>query len=252
LRSYASPTISLYARLFFSASAMLFGVLALMWHDADTWQNVANVWRLPGGIVIGECLMVAQMAGAAGILFSRTERGASFVLGLVYVIFALACIPDIIAAPSAYVGYGSFFNLLAPAFGAVAVHAAATTEREHSVALSRVARLGLGVCAVSFTLAQIFYPGITAQLVPKWIPPSQMFWVILTTIAFGLAALAILINRQARLAIRLMALMLTLFGAVVWVPLLIVHPATHFNWSEFALTLIIAGGAWVVGELTPS
>jgi hypothetical protein len=78
-----------------------------------------------------------------------------------------------------------------------------------------VARLGLGVCAISFTLAQIFYLRFTADLVPRWIPPNQMFWVILTTIAFALAALAILINRQARFAIRLMALMLLLFVVLV-------------------------------------
>ena len=44
-----------------------------------------------------------------------------------------------------------------------------------------------------------------------------MFWAILTTVAFGLAAIAILINWQARLAMRLMALTLGLFGVLVWV-----------------------------------
>ncbi|HEX8797085.1 MAG TPA: hypothetical protein VF772_00665, partial [Terriglobales bacterium] len=69
------------------------------------------------------------------------------------------------------------------------------------------------------------------------------------TVAFGLAALAILINRQARLAIRLMTLMLALFGLLVWVPRLIAHPEAHLNWSEFALTVLIAGSAWTVGDL---
>ena len=35
-----------------------------------------------------------------------------------------------------------------------------------------------------------------------------MFWAMLTTIAFALAAIAILINRPARLALRLMTFML--------------------------------------------
>jgi hypothetical protein len=55
----------------------------------------------------------------------------------------------------------------------------------------RLARLGLGVCAISFTLGQILLPRETAHLVPKWIPPNQMFWAILTTVEFGLAANAI-------------------------------------------------------------
>jgi hypothetical protein len=64
-----------------------------------------------------------------------------------------------------------------------------------------------------------------------------------------LAALAILANLQARLALRLMTLMLALFGLLVWVPRLIAHPHVHGNWSEFALTLLITGAAWMVGEL---
>jgi hypothetical protein len=47
-----------------------------------------------------------------------------------------------------------------------------------------------------------------------------------------------------------MALMTGLFGVLVWIPLLIAHPETHLNWSEFALTLLIAGAAWTVGEQT--
>ena len=112
--------------------------------------------------------------------------------------------------------------------------------------LGRLARLGLGVCAISFTLSQIIYLRFTAELVPRWIPPNQMFWAILTTIAFALAALAILINRQARPAVRLMTLMLLLFGVLVWVPRLITHPEAHLNWSELALTFLIAGAAWMV------
>jgi hypothetical protein len=76
-----------------------------------------------------------------------------------------------------------------------------------------------------------------------------MFWAILTTIAFALAAIAILINRQARLATGLMTLMLALFGVLVWVPHLIAHPEAHFNWSEFALTCLITGAAWMVADL---
>ena len=75
------------------------------------------------------------------------------------------------------------------------------------------------------------------------------FWAILTTIAFALAAVAILMNRQARLALRLMTFMLALFGMLVWIPRLIAHPETHLNWSEFGLTFLITGAAWMVADL---
>ena len=76
-----------------------------------------------------------------------------------------------------------------------------------------------------------------------------MFWAIITTTAFALAAIAILINRQARLAMRMMTLMLGLFGVLVWVPHLIAHPEAHFNWSECAETFLVTGAAWTVADL---
>ena len=242
-----------YGQLVFGTSAVLFGVIALVWHDADTWQNLRHFWSLPFGTVIGACLMIAQTAGGIGMQHARTARLASVVLCVVYLSFSLACVPDIIAAANIYDKYGGSFFLFYSLFcGAIALYAATVTDVAKAAPFSRVARLGLGVCAISFTLGQALLLRDTAQLVPKWIPPNQMFWAILTTIAFALAALAILFNLQARLAARLMTLMLALFGVLVWIPLLIAHPRAHFNWSEFALTFLIAGAAWMVADLRSS
>ena len=179
--------------------------------------------------------MAALIAGGIGMQYPRTARLASVVLCVVYLCFSLACIPDIIAASNIYERYGgSFFLFFSLLCGAIALFAATEANAARATAFGRLARLGLGVCAISFTLGQALLPRETARLVPKWIPPNQMFWAILTTIAFALAAIAILINRQARLAIRLMTLMLALFGVLVWVPRLIAHPEAHFNWSECA------------------
>ena len=240
---------ALYGRIVFGASAVLFGVIALMWHDSDTWQTLRQIWSLPFGTIIGVCLMTAQIAGGIGMQHPRTARVASILLAVVYLLFSLACIPDIIAAPAVYAQYGSFFEQFSLLCGAIALYAATEANEARAVAFGRVARVGLGVCAISFTLGQIFYFRLTAGLVPKWIPPNQMFWAILTTIAFALAAIAILINRQARLASALMTLMLALFGVLVWIPRLIAHPQAHLNWSEFALTFLITGAAWMVADL---
>jgi hypothetical protein len=240
---------ALYGRIVFGASAVLFGVIALMWHDSDTWQTLRQIWILPFGTIIGGCLMIGQIAGGIGMQFRRTARLASIALGIIYFLFSLACIPGIIAAPTVYVHYGSFFEQFSLLCGAIALYAATEANAARAVALGRVARLGLGVCAISFTLSQILYLRATADLVPKWIPPNQTFWAILTTIAFGLAAISILINRQTRLAMRLMTFMLALFGVLVWVPRLIAHPEAHLNWSEFGLTFLITGAVWMVADL---
>ncbi len=58
------------------------GAIALMWHDADTWQSLQHLWSLPFSTIIGGCLMAAQIAGGVGVLYPRTARLASVVLGM--------------------------------------------------------------------------------------------------------------------------------------------------------------------------
>lgn len=235
-----------FGRIVFGASAVLFGVIALLWHDADTWQTLRELWSLPFGTIIGGCLMVAQIAGGIGIVFPRTTRPASIVLTVVYLLFSLACIPDIVAAPGVYVHYGNFFEQFPLLCGAIALYAATETNPTRAQMLGRVARLGMGLSAISFTVSQIVYLRFTAALVPAWIPPNRMFWAMLTTVAFALAAIAILINVKARLALCLLTLMLALFGVLVWIPILAAHPKVQSNWSEFALNFLITGAVWVV------
>jgi hypothetical protein len=237
-------------RVVLGASAVLFGVIALMWRDVETWQTLSRIWKLPAGLAIGRLLMAAQILGGLGVLLPRTGRPAAILLAIVYSLFSLACIPDIVAAPAVYEHYGSFVEQFTLIWGALAIYAATQPNEDLAAALARAARLGIGVCAVSYTLSQIFYLRLTASLVPTWIPPGQMFWAILTTIAFALAAAAILTGRQGQLALRLMTLMMALFGILVWIPLLVAHPEAHPNWSEFALTWLMTGAAWAVGDAT--
>lgn len=241
---------TLPGRIVFGGAAVLFGVIALLWHDANAWQNVHHLWSLPFGVAIGVCLMGAQIAGGIGIQHPRTLRAASVVLAVVYLCFSFACVPDIVAAADVYDKYGcSFLMFLSFFWGAAALYAATETNLQRAVLLGRVVRIGLGISAISFTLGQALLLRGTAQGVPKWLPPGQMFWAVVTTVAFALAAIAILINRHARVAMRLMTVMVGLFALLVWIPQLIAHPQGHFLWSELAETLLVTGATWVVADL---
>jgi len=110
-------------------------------------------------------------------------------------------------------------------------------------------RIFLVICTASFALEQAFYLAATASLVPKWLPPSQTFWAVATTILLGLAAIALLANRTALLASRLLTMMLVSFGLLVWIPLLLANFHSHTNWSETAETFAIAGTAWMLADL---
>ncbi len=239
---------TIYWRIVFGASAMLSGVVSLLWHDSELWQRVRSS-GLPFAPVVAWAIAIALVVGGAALLHPRTARVASVVLGVVFGLFTLACVPDMIAAPAHPLPYVNFFEQLSIVCGAIAVYAATDTNAFRSAAIGRAVRLGLGVCAISFAWAQIVYLQHTESLVPTWIAPNPMFWTMFTTVAFGLAAFAILINRQARLAMRLMAAMLALFGVLVWVPRIVGHPGTFSNWTEISANYLMSAASWLVSDV---
>jgi hypothetical protein len=223
----------------FGVAALAFGLITLVWHDY-------NGWHQPRYLV--HAAAAALIFGGAAIQFHRaTKTGAAF-LGAVYLVFALQCIPGIVAAPKIYNSWGNFFEQFSLVAGAALVYARLSSAWSPET-LNRIGRILVGICTASFTLEQAFYLRATAGLVPKWFPPSPMFWAVTTTVFFALAAVALLANRMALLAARLLTMMLVLFGLIVWVPLLLSDPHSHSNWSETVETFAIAGTAWILADL---
>ncbi|HKN61544.1 MAG TPA: hypothetical protein VJW93_10225, partial [Candidatus Acidoferrales bacterium] len=122
------------------------------------------------------------------------------------------------------------------------------SDSERSARLARFGYISFGICVISFTLEQLLFLGGTASFVPKWIPPGQMFWAITTTIALGLAAIALLSGRFALLASRLLTAMVIGFGLFVWLPAAFAEPHKLFSWAGNAENLSIAGAAWIVAD----
>lgn len=225
-----------YGRIVFGASAVLFGIIAAMWHDADTWQGLIRIVRLPFGDELGDILMVAFMAGGLALVLPRTAHLGEKILAVVLGLTIIACIPSVFKAPTNMGAWYPIGEQAAMLCGVIAAYA------------PRVARIVLGLSTIVFTLGQYIYFKNTADLVPTWIPLGQNFWAVATTVAFGLAAVALLIGVRARLAAWLMGLMIALFGLLVWVPIVVAHPNNHNDWSEFAINFLITGAAWLVSD----
>jgi hypothetical protein len=230
----STPSSNL-GRHVFGVAALAFGLITLAWHDY-------NDWHPPRYIVYAAA--AALIFGGAAIQFRRTSKTGAAVLGAVYLVFALQCVPRIVARPQIYNSWGNFFEQFSLVTGAAIVYA-----RLSSAWSREIGRILLGICAASFTLEQAIYIHATAILVPKWLPPNQMFWAVTTTVLFALAAVALLTNRMALLATRLLTMMLVIFGLLVWVPLLLSDAHNHTNWSETAETFAIAGAAWILADL---
>jgi hypothetical protein len=223
----------------FGVASLAFGLITLAWHDY-------NDWHPPLYIVYAAA--AALIFGGAAIQFRRTAKTGATVLSTVYLVFTLQCLPRIVLAPQIYNSWGNFFEQFSLVAGAAMVYARLSSAWSWET-LNRIGPVLLGICVVSFTLEQAIYLHATANLVPKWLPPGQMFWALTTTIFFALAAVALLTNRMALLATRLLTMMLALFGLLVWIPLLLSDPRSHANWSETAETFAIAGAAWILADL---
>jgi len=215
------------------------GLITLAWHEYNDWHQ-------PRYFIYAAA--AALLFGGAAIPFRRTAKTGAAVLGAVYLVFALQCVPRIVATPQIYNSWGNFFEQFSLVTGAAIVYARLSSAWSRGT-LNRIGRILFGVCAASFTLEQAIYIHATAILVPKWLPPNQMFWAVTTTVLFALAAVALLTNRMELLATRLLTMMLVIFGLLVWVPLLLSDPHNHTNWSETAETFAIAGAAWILADL---
>ena len=235
----ASSPSSNFGRHVFGAAAFAFGIITLVWHEY-------NGGHLPGYIVYPA--VAAEIFGGAALQFRRTAKTGAAFLAVVYLVFALRCVPEIFANPQIYNSWGNFFEQFSLVTGPAILFGRLSPAWSPEM-LRRIGRILLGVCAASFTLEQAVYLGATASLVPKWIPPNQMFWAVATTVLFALAAVALLTNRMTLLATRLLTTMLVSFGLLVWVPLLFSDPRNHTNWSETAETFAIAGAAWILADL---
>jgi hypothetical protein len=234
----ATPSSDL-GRHLFGATAFAFGLIILAWHDYNGWH--------PPRYVVYSVAAALILSGAA-IQFHRSAKPAAAVLGAVYLVFALQCVPQIFSSPKIYNSWGNFFEQFSLVTGAALVYARFSSAWSQETR-NRIGRILLGICAASFTLEQAFYLAPTATLVPKWLPPTQMFWAVTTTVFFALAAVALLANRMALLAARLLTMMLLIFGLLVWIPLLLSAPHSHANWSETTETFAIAGTAWILTDI---
>ncbi|MHB8485895.1 MAG: hypothetical protein ACYDCM_09210 [Candidatus Acidiferrales bacterium] len=219
------------------------GICALVWHNYDALAAVPH-----RGILIHILAIIEILAGVA-VLWPGTARAGAVALGAIYFLFALLGVPLIIKHPLVYNNFGNFFEQFSYVSGALILFAC--SARIAPARPSRFAQIGyysFSICVVSFGLEQFFYLSATASLVPKWIPPGQMFWAIATTAAFALAAVALLTGVMALLASRLNTAMLVGFLLLVWLPALFANPHSFVNCSEGLETLAIAASAWIVAD----
>jgi uncharacterized membrane protein YphA (DoxX/SURF4 family) len=90
-------------------------------------------------------------------------------------------------------------------------------------------------------------------MVPNWLP-GRLGFAYLTGVGHIAAGIGIIIGVLPRLAATLEALMMSLFGLLVWVPSFFANPRPAWatppqnQWSELVVNLVLAAAAWVVAS----
>ena len=245
----------------YGAAAIVLGLIGLVWGDfATNWQRVTP--GVPHRLLLAYLGAVYEIVAGAAMLWRRTARAGALALAAFYAIFVLSWLAKALAAPGVYDSWGNVFEELSLVIGgAVAWLALAPGTSQATSAETGQARAALtpkgaalaarlyGVCAVSFGVVHFVYFSGAASFVPKWIPPGGRFWAATTGVCFILAAVAILSGVLSALAARLLTLMILLFEALIWFPLLVRSPHEHFNWAGNGIGIAIGASAWVVADV---
>ena len=203
--SEPTPSSNL-GRHVYGVAVLAAGVITLVWH-------AYNGWHQPRYVVYAAA--VALILGGAAMQFRRAAKMGAIVVGAIFLVFALQGAPGIVAAPRIYNSWGNFFEQLSLMTGAVIVYGCLSSpwspETPH-----RIGRILLGICTASFALEQAIYLPSTASLVPKWIPPGQMFWAVTTTV-FSRSPRWLFSRIECASRGSPLTMMLVFFGLLVWV-----------------------------------
>jgi hypothetical protein len=218
-------------RPLFGVTVLAYGLVTLVWHIS----------------VLSYLVGAALVVGGVAILFGRTAKVGAVLIGAAYLVLSLLSVPQMIVNPQIYASWGNFFYPFSLVIAAAIVVARYSPAWDPRI-IARIASVLFAICIASFGIEQVEFLARTASLVPKWIPPSQMFWAIATCVPFALAAIALVVNRFALLATQLFALMMLLFGILVWIPILFTDPHTRGNWVEGTETFATAGAAWILAD----
>jgi uncharacterized membrane protein YphA (DoxX/SURF4 family) len=231
----------------YAAGAIFLGILGLASGDfAATWQNVSP--KVPFRELLAYLTALIELAAGLALLWRRTAGAGALALTVVYSVFTLLWVPKYLGDLRNFDPLGNVFEQFSLVVaGAVLFASFSPGGSFFSRRETLFARL-YGLSAISFGIGHIYYmPGLL-NWIPKWLPPSQIFWAYVTTIGFFLAAAAILSGIMAPLASRLITAEIFAFEILVWIPKLIAGPHDHINWAGNAISVALSGAPWVVAD----
>lgn len=223
-------------------------VICLIWGDFHGGQPVPKTFpaRTTLAYVVASFMLVSGIA----LEWRRTTMWAAAALVAYFgiIVVLVMNVRLVLRNLEIYGAYDSMAEQVAITVGAIIIWASlADLDAAKSTRIIRVAQIAFGICAIFFGGAHFVYMNLTAPLIPKWLPPTQLFWGYATGVFHIAGGLAIIMNIRARLAAILLAVMYAIFTVIALPPGLLAK-SSFFGWTEIATSVILVGVAWVVAD----
>lgn len=107
-------------------------------------------------------------------------------------------------------------------------------------------KIGRIIFAIPFLIFGLFHFMNTSAMAAMVPIPGGVFWVYLTGVAHLAAAIAILINRYARLACQLLGVMLFIFALSIHLPSVI--GGNMDSMTNLLKDIALGGAAWAIAD----
>lgn len=197
------------------------------------------------------------LAASIGLCVARTALASVLVVGAYMAIGAVSSAPLIFSQPLNVGAWYPMCEALTSLAGAwllyVLLHRESRASRTAIGSESAVyaAQAVFGLTCVFYGWSHFVYADYTASLVPTWLP-GHLAIAYFTGACHIAAGVAIIVGILPGVAATLEAIMMSLFGFLVWVPTFFAHPRPAWaavpakQWSELVANTLMAAAAWIV------
>lgn len=229
---------------------LVYGNFSPIWAPFPAALPWREVWVYGSGAIL--------LAASAGLFFARIASASSIIIGLYESVWTVARVRPVLLKPLIVGTWYGFGEALGPLLGAWILYALLRRQYDAPAVSAmtgdralHVARALFGAACLAYGAAHFAYATLTASMVPAWLPGRSAL-AYLTGAGHAAAGLCLIAGIRPRLAATLEALMMSLFGVLVWLPSFFARPApewapsAQFQWSETFLTFLLAASAWIV------
>ena len=250
-----SPRIIGLGHALFALAAASLAVLSFVYGDfASSWHFMPHFQGRE--ILLGASVVILATA-SAGLCFSRTALPSAVTIGAYHAVWAVLAAPAVVSQPLSVDAWYGFCGPMTWLLGASILYTLLRWPARGSdlpAAGKRIVRASqvlLGLTWVFYGLSHFVYAEFTASMVPVG-PPYALALAYLTGVCHIAAGIGIIVGILPRLSATLEAIMLSLFGLLVWVPSFLMQPRPKWagtvqnQWSELAINLLLSASAWIV------